>query len=75
MLFQYTDGVTEANDKSENLFGEKRLLQALVTSEDNTPEVLLKHVRSRIDEFAQDAPQFDDITMLAIQFKGAGEGY
>ncbi len=75
VLFQYTDGVTEANDKSENLFGEKRLLQALVTSEDNTPEVLLKHVRSRIDEFAQDTPQFDDITMLAIQFKGAGEGY
>ncbi len=34
------------------------------------PEELLPYVRTKIDEFVKDAPQFDDITMLGLRYKG-----
>ena len=73
-LFVYTDGVTEATNAGEELFGTQRLLEALNREEDSRPEVLLSAVKRDIDAFVGEAPQFDDITMLAIQFMGpAGE--
>ena len=72
MLFQYTDGVTEATDAQEELFGDERLLNAMKDADDNAPESLLPHVRRRIDEFVKDAPQFDDITMLGLRYLGRG---
>ncbi|MCR4908359.1 MAG: SpoIIE family protein phosphatase [Lachnospiraceae bacterium] len=69
-LFLYTDGVTEATDSEERLFGEKRLLEALNCNKEKAPEALLKGVRKKIDEFVGDAPQFDDITMLCMIFTG-----
>ena len=68
-VFQYTDGVTEATDANEDLFGEEQLLNALNDAEID-PDKLLPFVRKRIAEFVQDAPQFDDITMLGLMYKG-----
>lgn len=69
-LFVYTDGVTEATNANNKLFGEERLVQALNREDPDTPEKLLKNVRDDIDTFVGDAPQFDDITMLGVFWKG-----
>ena len=69
-LFQYTDGVTEATNADNELFGEERLLSALNDAPSAHPEEILPFVRARIAEFVQDADQFDDITMLGLIYKG-----
>ena len=66
-LFIYTDGVPEATDSNNELFGNERMLEALNSSPDILPETIVKTVKEKIDEFVGEAPQFDDITMLAIQ--------
>lgn len=66
-LYIYTDGVTEATNSQEELFGEARLKAVLDEHADAAPEELLKRVHVRIDEFVKDAPQFDDITMLGLR--------
>jgi sigma-B regulation protein RsbU (phosphoserine phosphatase) len=69
-LFLYTDGVPEATSKEDELFGTDRMLEALNTVKDASPEDVLKGVRKAIDNFVKDAEQFDDLTMLSIVYKG-----
>jgi sigma-B regulation protein RsbU (phosphoserine phosphatase) len=69
-LFLYTDGVPEATSKENELFGTDRMLEALNTVKDASPEDVLKGVRKAIDNFVKDAEQFDDLTMLSIVYKG-----
>ena len=69
-VFQYTDGVTEATDAQEELFGEERLVDALNEAPSASPGDILPFVRERISEFVKDAPQFDDITMLGLRYIG-----
>ena len=69
-LFTYTDGVTEANDSKENLFGMERMLDALNQEPDADPKTLDKNLRSAIGAFAGDAPQFDDTTTLCLKYFG-----
>jgi sigma-B regulation protein RsbU (phosphoserine phosphatase) len=71
-MFLYTDGVAEASDDKNRLFGEERMLEALNEDPEASPEQLLKNVRSAVDAFVQGAQQFDDITMLCVEYKGAG---
>ena len=73
LIFQYTDGVTEATNAQEELFGDDRLLDAMNGANNNAPESLLPYLRRRIDEFVKEAPQFDDITMLGLRYLGKGE--
>lgn len=70
IIFTYTDGVTEATNSNEELYGEQRLLDILNRSADHSMEELCKAVKADVDEFVGDAPQFDDITMLAVRYKG-----
>ena len=72
-LFLYTDGVTEATDANCRLFGTDRMIEALNQEPDASPEVLLSNVKTATDAFVKEAPQFDDITMLAIQWQGKHE--
>ena len=69
-LFVYTDGVTEATDSHNELFGNDRMLAALNENIDATPAELLPAVKRAIDAFVGEAPQFDDITMLNCQYYG-----
>ena len=69
-LFLYTDGVTEAMDHSQKLFGTDRLLAALNAVKESRPEQVLSGVRRAVDDFVQDAEQFDDLTMLCLEYKG-----
>ena len=73
-LFVYTDGVAEATDAANTLYGTERMLNALNTAPERCPEELLTAVRSDIDRFVGSAPQFDDITMLAIRRRDTGKG-
>ena len=70
VLFVYTDGVTEATNVDEQLFGTERMLQVLNSSETDEPVMIEKTVREGIGKFAQGAPQFDDITMLCMRYDG-----
>ncbi len=68
-LFLYTDGVAEATDAKNELYGTERMLEALNRDPMAKPQQLLVNVRADIDAFVGDAPQFDDITMLAMERK------
>ena len=72
-IFLYTDGVTEATNGNNELFGNDRLVSALNIKADFTAKELLSCVKSEIDSFVGDAPQFDDITMMALQYFGGGK--
>lgn len=69
-LFLYTDGVTEATNGEQELFGEKRMIESLQRHSKDSIEDMLLNVRKDIDAFVGDAPQFDDLTMLGIVYKG-----
>ena len=66
-LFVYTDGVPEATDAGQTLFGTERMLNALNGKCDSDPEKLVGGVKDEIDRFVGEAMQFDDITMLSLQ--------
>ena len=70
MLFVYTDGVTEASNADNELFGEERLTAALNSCSEKQPAAILTGVKASIDEFVGDADQFDDITMLSMKYEG-----
>ena len=72
-LFVYTDGVTEATDAENRLFGTEGMLEALNREPDADPKTLLDNVKTEIDAFVGSAPQFDDITMLCMQYNGPEE--
>lgn len=72
-LFLYTDGVTEATNSKNELFGDARLLKTLAKSKDLKTADVCKFVKKEIDLFVQDVPQFDDITMLSVKYIGNGE--
>ncbi len=69
-LFLYTDGVPEATDAQNELFGTDRMLAALNQEPSASPEQVLKNVDSSVKEFVKEAEQFDDLTMLCLEYKG-----
>ena len=68
-IFLYTDGVTEATNEKEALYGEERLLSYIDKNKNLKGEELLSGLKEDIDTFVGDAPQFDDITMLIFDSK------
>ncbi|MDO5445784.1 MAG: SpoIIE family protein phosphatase [Eubacteriales bacterium] len=69
-LFLYTDGVTEATDPDQQLFGEDRLLSYMNGVKDQPLEAILHGLKADIDLFAREAEQFDDITMVGLRYNG-----
>ncbi len=74
-IFQYTDGVTEATNKDNQLFGMDRLEKTLCNNADKSIHELLPAVKADIDEFVAEAPQFDDITMICLEYKSRMKEY
>ncbi len=68
-IFQYTDGVTEATNANKELYGMERLGVALNNVATKSPQEILNGIKADIDEFVGEAPQFDDITMLCLEYK------
>ena len=75
-LFLYTDGVPEATNAQNELYGENRLLEFVNDNLSLDATNLLPKLKSNIDEFVGEAPQFDDITMLMFDYKvNKGENF
>ena len=68
-LFLYTDGVPEATNAENELFGTDRMLAALNDDKDASCEDLLKNVKIAVHNFVNGAEQFDDLTMLSLEYK------
>ena len=69
-LFVYTDGVTEATDADDRLFGVERTVLSLNKAKNASPQTLLETVDADVREFAGDAEQFDDLTMMCVEYYG-----
>ena len=69
-VYVYTDGVPEASDPANAFYGTERLLQALNANAAGTPKAILDAVSEDVNRFAAGAEQFDDITMLCVEYKG-----
>ena len=72
-IFVYTDGVPEATNKESALFGTQRMLEAINRNTALSPKELLGTVRDAVDAFVGGAEQFDDLTMLCLEYKGTAE--
>ena len=68
-LFLYTDGVPEATNEVNKLYGEERLVDFFNQNADVNATLLLPALKANIDEFVGNAPQFDDITMFMLDYK------
>ena len=71
-VFQYSDGIPEAINSEKAPYGMKRLESVLAKNSEKAPSELLPLVKADVDAFVGDADQFDDITMLCVEFKGNG---
>ena len=69
-IFVYTDGIPEAINASEEMYGMDKLEQTLNSIEDKEPEGILRAVKEDVDNFAQHTTQADDLTMLCVEYKG-----
>jgi sigma-B regulation protein RsbU (phosphoserine phosphatase) len=72
-LFVYTDGVPEATSAEKKMFGVDRMLETLNSDTQAEPEQILKNVRAAVNAFVQDAEQFDDMTMLCLEYRGPAQ--
>ncbi len=72
-LFIYTDGLTEATDADGRLFGMDRMVDVLNTCPAASSETIIRTMRHAVDDFVQEAEQFDDLTMLCMEYKGRGD--
>ena len=74
MIMLYTDGLTEAMNEEKELFGFPRIISTINNAPDSgfaTPQQLLDSMKQAVSQFVCGAEQSDDLTMLAILYKGA----
>ena len=69
-VFVYTDGIPEANNEAGDFYGMERLEKALNRLSDRDPQGILEGIKADVDAFTGDARQFDDLTMLCVEYKG-----
>ena len=72
-IFTYTDGVPEATDSSNEMFGTDRMLEAIRRAGKVTPAGVLESVHKAVDDFVKEAEQFDDLTMLCLEYIGKAD--
>lgn len=73
IIYLYTDGVTEATNINEELYGEDRLINVLNNSSTTDVKEICNLVKADVDCFVGEAPQFDDMTMVAFMYKGVDD--
>jgi sigma-B regulation protein RsbU (phosphoserine phosphatase) len=74
-IFVYTDGVPEAKNANSEMFKTDRMMDALSAAANADPEETLRIVRNSVDAFVGNAEQFDDLTMLCLEYKGPDHPY
>ena len=73
-LLLYSDGVTEAHDRDQNLFGDERLTEALAPHQDSSLGDLQAGILTAVERFAEGASQSDDITILVVRYRKPAPG-
>ena len=74
-LFVYTDGVPEASNAAKEFFGLERTVAALNQDAGETPRKILENVHGAVEQFVAGAPQFDDLTMMCLQYNGIPDSH
>ena len=75
VIYVYTDGVPEATDAANHLFGTERMLDALNSVEaESDCQAIVDAVSAHVDAFVGDAEQFDDVTQLCVKYNGPSTG-
>ncbi len=74
LFFSYTDGLTDSNDTDSNLYGEKRLKNALKKNYGMNPENFISSILNELTIYSAGTEPFDDITLLAIRYNGVKNG-
>ena len=69
-LYLYTDGVAEATNIHEELFGTGRMIDALNNIHDDSVSEIINEMKKAVDDFTGEAPQFDDVTMICVKYYG-----
>ena len=72
-VFVYTDGIPEANNADREFYGLERMETALNRVADRDPEGVLLGIKEAVNSFTGEARQFDDLTMLCLEYKGKGQ--
>ena len=70
MIFLYTDGITEANNKHQETYGENHLKETLNKYKDKSLEEIIEKIENDVYDFCEGENQFDDMTMLIIKYTG-----
>ena len=73
IIYVYSDGVAEATNRNNQLYGTERMVKGLNRCPYKKPRVLADYIKQDVDEFVGENEQFDDITMLCMRFKGKVE--
>ena len=73
-IFLYTDGIAEASNGNKELFGTDRMTDALNEDPDRSPEETLSAMKKAIETFTEGEEQFDDITMMCLEYAGPADG-
>jgi phosphoserine phosphatase RsbU/P len=71
-VFVFSDGVTEAMNAADELYGNDRLQADLRAGSALTPEEMVRAIKGKVDLFTGEAPKFDDVTILALRWQPAG---
>jgi sigma-B regulation protein RsbU (phosphoserine phosphatase) len=70
MIFLYTDGVSEANNEAQEMYGTQRLMDTILASSACSAQDLCETVHADVKCFTGIAPQFDDITIMTVAYRG-----
>ena len=66
----YVDGIPEARNNRQEMFQPDRMIDSLNRNRDRSAEEIVQALKADIDEFVGDTQQFDDLTMLLLEYKG-----
>ena len=69
-IFLYTDGITEAMDATGSLYSDQRLAALLCQADGTPPQQLIQRVVDSVKQYCGETPQSDDITALALRYRG-----
>ena len=67
-LFLYTDGISEATNSKNELYNDNRLIECIRSLGNISVKKVIEAVNNDVEKFVGDAPQFDDMTMLAFDY-------
>jgi sigma-B regulation protein RsbU (phosphoserine phosphatase) len=67
LLVLYSDGISEAMDKNENLYSETRLIQNIIKYRNHEPAVMINRIIKDVRDFSDGLNQFDDMTMVVCK--------